>query len=146
MDCPRCGGPLSGYALGESRAVVCEDCGYAGIPADHRGGYGDSESWSEALRRFRERQRARREREEGVALEVGETIYRVAPETAERYRGLTGKQQAVICELVAEPDPTDPDRSHREIAEAAGVGRSYAGEIEREYGDLAAAIAKAEVV
>lgn len=33
-DCPRCGGRVTVYTLGESRAVECEGCGYAGIAMD----------------------------------------------------------------------------------------------------------------
>jgi len=52
MDCPQCGGTLATYALDGREASVCEDCGYVGIPAEHRGAPKRVESWSDALRRY----------------------------------------------------------------------------------------------
>jgi len=52
MDCPQCGGTLDTYALSDSEASVCEDCGYVGIAAEHRGDPRAVESWDDALRRF----------------------------------------------------------------------------------------------
>jgi hypothetical protein len=52
MDCPQCGGTLATYALGGREASVCEDCGYVGIAAEHRGDPRSVESWDDALRRF----------------------------------------------------------------------------------------------
>ncbi|WP_251329242.1 hypothetical protein [Haloplanus pelagicus] len=52
MDCPQCEGTLATYALGGREASVCEDCGYVGIAAEHRGDPHRIESWDEALRRF----------------------------------------------------------------------------------------------
>jgi hypothetical protein len=52
MDCPQCGGPLATYALSDREASVCEDCGYVGIAAEHRGEARTIESWDDALRRF----------------------------------------------------------------------------------------------
>lgn len=52
MDCPQCGGRLATYALGGDEAVICEDCGYVGIEADHHGTPVEIESWTDALRRF----------------------------------------------------------------------------------------------
>jgi len=52
MDCPQCGGTLATYALGGREASVCEDCGYVGIAAEHRGAPRSVESWDDALRRF----------------------------------------------------------------------------------------------
>jgi DNA-directed RNA polymerase subunit M/transcription elongation factor TFIIS len=56
MDCPRCGGALSAYALGEAEAVACEDCGYLGAPVEHRPDPRGAESWEEAVARFRDRE------------------------------------------------------------------------------------------
>lgn len=61
MECPRCNGPVESFTLGEATAVVCETCGYVGIPTDHRVVSGSSESWEEALERFRDRQDAESE-------------------------------------------------------------------------------------
>jgi hypothetical protein len=52
MDCPQCGGTLATYALDGREASVCEDCGYVGIAAEHRGAPRSVESWDDALRRF----------------------------------------------------------------------------------------------
>jgi len=52
MDCPQCDGTLATYALGGREASVCEDCGYVGIAAEHRGDPRSVESWDDALRRF----------------------------------------------------------------------------------------------
>ena len=57
MDCPRCAASVDRYALGEREAVVCGSCGYVGVPVEHRGEEDDSESWDEAIARFRDRHR-----------------------------------------------------------------------------------------
>ena len=54
MDCPRCGGALDRYTCGDHEAAVCPDCGWAGVPADHRADVRPPETWTEALRRFHE--------------------------------------------------------------------------------------------
>lgn len=56
MDCPECGGRLVDYRLGDRDAVACEDCGYVGIDAEHRGRSAPRESWDDAIERFRRRQ------------------------------------------------------------------------------------------
>ena len=62
---------------------------------------------------------------------------------AQSYEELTEKQQRVMDELLREPDPTDPDRTHQEIADAAGeqldddsVHSTYVGDLIRKYGGL----------
>ncbi|WP_299330702.1 zf-TFIIB domain-containing protein [Haloplanus sp.] len=52
MDCPQCGDTLDTYALSGREASVCENCGYVGIDAEHRGTPRRIESWNDALRRF----------------------------------------------------------------------------------------------
>jgi DNA-directed RNA polymerase subunit M/transcription elongation factor TFIIS len=52
MDCPECGSPLATYRLDGREAPACEQCGYVGIDAEHRGARTRVESWSDALRRF----------------------------------------------------------------------------------------------
>jgi DNA-directed RNA polymerase subunit M/transcription elongation factor TFIIS len=52
MNCPECGSPLVTYRLEGREAPTCEQCGYVGIEAEHRGGRARVESWSDALRRF----------------------------------------------------------------------------------------------
>jgi hypothetical protein len=51
-ECPRCGSALTTLALGGTEAVVCDDCGYADVEADHSGEPRLVESWEEALERF----------------------------------------------------------------------------------------------
>lgn len=52
MDCPQCDEPLATYALGGRESFVCENCGYVGIEAEHRGTPRRVESWTDAIRRF----------------------------------------------------------------------------------------------
>lgn len=54
MRCPRCDGPLSTYSLDDSgdAAVVCESCGFAGVPASHHSDGTAPESWDAALERL----------------------------------------------------------------------------------------------
>lgn len=52
MDCPRCGGSLERYALGERETDACGDCGFLDVPADHRYQIPTRESWDDAMKRF----------------------------------------------------------------------------------------------
>lgn len=52
MECPRCGEPLDRYALAGRVAVICESCGYVGVPVEHRGAEGPLESWDDAVSRL----------------------------------------------------------------------------------------------
>lgn len=52
MECPRCGGPLSRYQLGEKVSYACDECVYVGIEVSHRTDPRPLESWDEALSRF----------------------------------------------------------------------------------------------
>lgn len=56
MACPRCDTPLTTYALADrdTVAVVCEQCGFADVPAAHGDNDTDRESWDDALDRFEE--------------------------------------------------------------------------------------------
>lgn len=45
--CPRCGGELTRYTLGDRESVLCDDCGYAGVPVTH----GD-DAWRTAVDRI----------------------------------------------------------------------------------------------
>lgn len=53
MDCPRCGGPIESFQLGDAESQVCPDCGYVGIKTDHGAERSTAESWTDALARFR---------------------------------------------------------------------------------------------
>jgi len=52
MGCPRCGGALESYELGASESVVCENCSYVGVSADHTSEGRKRESWDDAFDRF----------------------------------------------------------------------------------------------
>lgn len=53
MKCPRCGQPLEELVLEGRRAVACERCGYADVPADHSPApRGEEKSWESILREF----------------------------------------------------------------------------------------------
>jgi hypothetical protein len=54
MRCPRCGEELATFAVegADGSALVCESCGFAGIPASHRPESLDPESWERAVNRF----------------------------------------------------------------------------------------------
>lgn len=52
MNCPRCGGHVTVFELGEAVSQVCEDCSYVGVLCDHRPEDGEIESWDEALTRL----------------------------------------------------------------------------------------------
>lgn len=56
MNCPRCDDTLVTFALevSERSAVVCESCGFTGIPASHTGDRREIESWEQAMGRFAE--------------------------------------------------------------------------------------------
>lgn len=53
MECPRCGGRLRSYQLGDANSQACEDCAYVGVFVDHRSQRENPESWDDALSRFR---------------------------------------------------------------------------------------------
>lgn len=50
--CPRCGGDLSMYTLGDRRRVVCEACGYTGVNVTLSTDSEEDESWDDAFDRF----------------------------------------------------------------------------------------------
>lgn len=52
-ECPRCEAPLDRLALGDNETVSCSTCGYADVNADHSGESSGSESWDEAIQRFK---------------------------------------------------------------------------------------------
>lgn len=70
MDCPRCGTPLTRYALDGREALGCDDCGYIGVEVDHHVERREDETWAEALARF---ERQQRDREAGTDAAPEET-------------------------------------------------------------------------
>lgn len=143
MSCPRCGGDLIEYRLDDRQARKCDTCGFVGIPIDHHGSPAPSETWAEALRRFRRQHGA--DSAAYRTLRIGDGRYRVSPAVFDRIHDLTDKQRAVLRELLREPDPTAPDRSYAAIGRAAGAHRSYVKEILDTYGDLAGALKENEL-
>ena len=139
MACPRCGGSMITFSLGDSSEATCGNCGYVGVPADHHAEPGESESWDEALDRFREE--AETPTNETVALEAGARTYYLSPGLRSRFEKLTDSQRRVFEELLAEETPTDPDRTHAAVAKAADASPSYVGTIVRDRSDLLADIA-----
>jgi len=134
MACPRCGGSIITFSLRDSSEATCEDCGFVGVPADHRAEARDSESWDEALGRFRERDDA--PTNEAVTLRAGGRTYYLSAELRDRFEALSDSQRRVIEEVLAEETPTDPDRTYAAIAEAADASPSYVGSIVRDNQDL----------
>jgi hypothetical protein len=122
------------FSLWDRSAPTCEDCGYVGVPADHRADARESESWDEALDRFHEQSET--PANETVALEAGGRTYYLSEELRAGFEALTDSQKRVIEELLAEETPTDPDRTHAAIAEAADASPSYVGTILRERSNL----------
>lgn len=80
MHCPRCEGTLMTFAVevtGAS-AVICESCGFAGVPASHRSENGEIESWEKAIERFDEtvlppERTCRTERDDAVQAPIGDS-------------------------------------------------------------------------
>ncbi|WP_275883489.1 hypothetical protein [Halorhabdus sp. BNX81] len=77
MECPRCGGNLETFAVGgtEATAVVCDSCGFSGVPASHRYEGAAPESWDRAMERFENENLSTEHtclvvREEGVRVPV----------------------------------------------------------------------------
>jgi uncharacterized Zn finger protein (UPF0148 family) len=60
MPCPRCGGPLETYRLRDRETPVCPDCGFVDSAVSHEREGRNTESWTAALERFRERHGADR--------------------------------------------------------------------------------------
>jgi DNA-directed RNA polymerase subunit M/transcription elongation factor TFIIS len=79
MDCPRCGAPLTRYALEGREALGCDECGYIGVEVDHHVERREDETWADALARF-ERQRRDREADDVATQErEGEKSTEVVP-------------------------------------------------------------------
>jgi transcription elongation factor Elf1 len=74
MECPRCGNGLDRYTLDGRETVSCANCGYVGVPVEHRGEHARVETWAEALDRAPDVARIEsvtvESLEEGDALEV----------------------------------------------------------------------------
>ncbi|WP_255196217.1 hypothetical protein [Halorarius litoreus] len=55
MDCPRCGSLLTEFEYRGRETAACEGCGFVGVSVDHHSELQPVESWSDALRRFNEK-------------------------------------------------------------------------------------------
>ncbi len=117
MDCPRCGGSIEVYRLGDEESGICADCRYVGIPTEHRAEATETESWDVAFARFREAVggsgpdgRAAGAADPVEALEVpGEDAVRERRKAAVRdlYATLRAKREASRSELLAALAVTD---------------------------------------
>ena len=120
MKCPRCGGPIESFQLGDARSQVCQDCDYVGIPTDHGAERSSSESWSDALERFRAETNAGHgspdveasTESERLARSLdlpgsGQTLSRRKEAVMYMYEKLQNRHRATRAELLAGIDP-DP--------------------------------------
>ncbi len=148
VTCPRCATGLTSFTLRGSNAVVCDACGYVDIPTDHHADGTPDETWEEALHRFEAEYEAPPATETAAPIElhIHSTTYLVTPTVSEQFNSLTPKQQAIIGELLTEPDPMNPDRSRKDLAESAGVHPSYVSDVVKEYGQIAAALAASPTI
>lgn len=112
MDCPRCGGGLERYRLGEREAHTCPSCRYVGVATDHRSTPRPRESWDDALVRFRERAVADRLDDEAAAalsaLDLpgsGRTRARRRAAVGLLYQRLASYGRATKAELLNGVDP-----------------------------------------
>ena len=114
MDCPRCDASLTRYELGASETWACDRCTYVGIPADHRPHPRQTETWNEALERFRRHNQEASESTASDANAVEEliaelTIPGTGDELAHRreaiktiYHRLKEREHATRADLVAD--------------------------------------------
>lgn len=72
MNCPRCGGTLEVYRLGDGESRSCQDCQYVGIEVEHASEGRRSESWDDALERFRTHATDRRVSSDGDTASPGD--------------------------------------------------------------------------
>ena len=69
MSCPRCGGPLETYRLRDHETPGCPDCGFVDSAVTHERAERKTESWEDALERFRERRVADRGPDDACATD-----------------------------------------------------------------------------
>ncbi|PCR90144.1 zf-TFIIB domain-containing protein [Natrinema ejinorense] len=53
-ECPRCGGSIEEFSLGDVSTITCSRCGFADIPVEHQPAGENTESWRDAFNRFYE--------------------------------------------------------------------------------------------
>jgi transcription elongation factor Elf1 len=118
MECPRCGSELERYALDGRETVSCSNCGYVGVPVEHRGERARVETWAEALDRAPDAARIESVTVESVAdgdaLEVAfdadsedeappePTVVRIDrpdPALASALEAVDGDDEQVTCEV-----------------------------------------------
>lgn len=125
MNCPRCGGSIESFQLGDARSQVCQDCEYVGIPTDHGAERSSSESWSDALERFRAETLAGQASPDVEAatesdrlaqnLELpgsGQTLSRRKDAVMYMYEKLQHRQRATRTELLTGIDPDPLEYAH----------------------------------
>lgn len=134
MTCPQCGGRLATYALGGEEASVCEDCGYVGIAAEHRGDPRTVESWDDALRRF-----YRAHGSEGApSVELRPPLSRPSSETGEswddalrRFYARTGDEDGNDPRRDADASPSDGVDGERDAADGDADDADTQGDVAR---------------
>jgi DNA-directed RNA polymerase subunit M/transcription elongation factor TFIIS len=112
MDCPECGSPLVTYRLEGREAPTCEQCGYVGIEAEHRGARARAESWSDALRRFYGT--ADDEDDDGVTVPIR------SAERGRESRQARAETWAEAFRRFYDPSPGDDDHDHGESTDSRG--------------------------
>lgn len=120
MECPRCGDPLTRYVLGGREAVVCESCGYIGVPVEHHGELREIESWDDAIARF----------EETAHVEAGHvetTEDDPTPEFVTEQREETPEPTVVRIETPTGVEPTAATEDDDEDEDGDGVSCGVCG-------------------
>ena len=112
MVCPRCGGSLVQYQLGDSATVSCQACAYVGVSVDHRPESEQSESWDEALGRFYDQYRI----EQGDSDAV-ENVPTDEGESASEETASTAEESDIAAEEA--PEPTAEERTEPNSDESA---------------------------
>ncbi len=81
MRCPRCDATLVTFVIesADQSAVVCESCGFAGVPTSHHPDELDIESWEQAFARLDQMQWSPEQ-----SCETGRTAAVSLPATSER--------------------------------------------------------------
>jgi len=126
MQCPRCDGSLSTFAVERTgkTAVVCEACGFTGIAATHEPEQGAIESWDRAMRRFeRTDQSADETCETGRAAAVSVPDEQSDPDTGPEpleERVAVGAALAESADDAAQETDTDPFEERVTVAAALG--------------------------
>lgn len=126
MNCPRCGGSVTVYRLGEQESYVCGDCEYVGIDVEHGAEPEEMESWDEAMARFRTRFG---DPEDADGVDVGDADVEIGADDGEAgdASGSSGGRQDVDSLRMSSTDAED--------AGADGTGANETGANEADGAD-----------